>query len=84
MLYKIGDSKARKTAIWGYFKSFQSEMQAREIIHTSIVEKYNDTICFMVDIDQCLMEAVDPIIVWIMPMGYEVEEHILELYAQHF
>lgn len=58
-------------------------MQARERIPTSIVEKYNDTIYFMVDIDQCLMELVDPRIVWIMPMGSEVEEHILELYVEH-
>lgn len=49
ILYRIGDRKERKTAIWGYFKSFQSEMQARERIPKSIVEKHKDTICFMVN-----------------------------------
>lgn len=58
-------------------------MQARERIPTSIMEKYKDTIFFMVDIDQCLMEAAEPKTIWIMPMGYEVEERILELYVQH-
>jgi len=37
----------------------------------------------MVDTDQCLMEEVEPRIVWIMPMGYEVDEKILELHVQH-
>jgi len=40
-------------------------------------------VCFMVDNDQCLMEAVEPRIVWIRPMGYEVDEKILELHIQH-
>lgn len=37
----------------------------------------------MVDTDQCLMEVVEPRIVWIMPMGYKVDEQIHELYTQH-
>lgn len=37
----------------------------------------------MVEVDQCLMEAVKPRTICIMPMGYEVEEQILEMYAQH-
>lgn len=37
----------------------------------------------MVDTDQCLMEVVEHRTSWIMPMGYEVEEEIIELYAQH-
>lgn len=53
-------------------------MQARERIAKLVVEKYKDTICLMVEIHQCLMEAVEPRIVWIMPMGYEVDSQILE------
>lgn len=37
----------------------------------------------MVDIDQCLVEALEPRIVWMMPKGYEVDAEILEIYAQH-
>lgn len=37
----------------------------------------------MGDTDQCLMEVVEPKTVWIMPMGYEVDEKILNMYAQH-
>lgn len=38
----------------------------------------------MVDKDQCHMEVVEPIIVWIMPMGYEVDATTLDAYSQHF
>lgn len=58
-------------------------MQRREIIPKEIVEKYGDTICFMVDTNQCLMEAIEPRTSWILPMGYEVEVHILDAYAQY-
>jgi len=37
----------------------------------------------MVDTNQCLMEAVEPRTIWIMPMGYEVDEKILKLHVQH-
>lgn len=37
----------------------------------------------MVNKDECLMEAIQPCTVWIMPMGYEVDEVTLEAYAQH-
>lgn len=58
-------------------------MHDRERIPKTIVEKYQDTIVFMVDIDQCLMETIEPSTIWIMPMGYEVDEKILEPHAQH-
>jgi len=79
-LHGLGDNKAQNIALWGYFKNFQNMMQARERIPQSLVEKYKDTICFMVETDQCLMEAVEPRTVWIMPMGYEVDEQIVELH----
>lgn len=53
------------------------------MVPNEIVEKYEDSICFMVEIDQCLMEAVESRTSWIMPMGYEVEGHVLDMYAQH-
>lgn len=58
-------------------------MQSRERIPKDIVQKYENTIYFMVDKDQCRMEAVEPRTVWIMLMGYEVDGNTLDAYAQH-
>lgn len=58
-------------------------MQRRERIPKEIVEKYEDTICFMVDTHHWLMEVVEPRTTWILPMGYEVEIHILDAYTQY-
>lgn len=58
-----GDTVARKSSLWGYFKLFQEMMQIRERIPKDIVEKYENIICFMVDKDQCHMEAIEPRIV---------------------
>lgn len=60
LLYNVGDTKVRKAILWGYFKNFQSEMHDRERIPKAIVEKYQDTIFFMVDTDQYLMEVIKP------------------------
>lgn len=82
-LKSLGNSQAQKGILWGYFKTFQSMMQNRERIPKEIVEKYQDTIHFMVETGQCLMEFVELRTSWIMPMGYEVKGHVLEAYAQH-
>lgn len=37
----------------------------------------------MVNKDECMMEVVQPRTIWIMPMGYEVNEATLDAYAQH-
>lgn len=58
-------------------------MQRRERIIKEIVEMYQDTIFFMVETNQCLIEVIEPRTSWIMPMGYEVEGHVLEAYTQH-
>lgn len=50
-LQGLGDTFAKKTSLWGYFKSFQAMMQSRERILKEIFEKYEKTICFMVDKD---------------------------------
>lgn len=63
-------------------KTFRAKMKMRYRIPKSIVEKYKDTICFMVETDTTCMEAVEPRTKWIHPLGYEVEEPILEAYAQ--
>lgn len=58
-------------------------MQRRERIPNEIVENYEDSICFMVETNHCLMEAIELRIVWFMPMGYEVSGDTLNVYAQH-
>lgn len=58
-------------------------MKNRERIPKEIVDKYEQTIYFMVDKDQCLMEVIEPRIVWILSMGYEVDAVTLDVYAQH-
>lgn len=58
-------------------------MQSNESIPKDIVEKYENTIYFMVDKDQCHMEVAEPWTVWIMPTGYEVDVNTLDTYAQH-
>lgn len=56
-------------------------MQSRERIPKEIVEKYEESIYFMVDINQCLMEVVEPRTTSIMAMGYEVDDDTLNAYS---
>lgn len=58
-------------------------MKQRVRIPKEIVKKYEGTICLMVHKDECLMEKIQSQTVWIIPIGYEVEEATLESYAQH-
>lgn len=82
ILDRKGD-KDMKTNIWVFFRTFQKEIYNRSQIPKSIVEKYKDTICFMVDKDECMMKVVQPRTIQIVPMGYEIEEDTLVAYAQH-
>lgn len=50
---------------WGYFKKFQKKMHARERISAEVVNRYEDSIYFMVDTDRCLMEAIIPRKTWV-------------------
>lgn len=68
---------------WGYFKEFQKKMHAREHIPTEVVNQYEKTICFIVDIDTYMMQALVPRTTWVLPMGYEVDKDLLISYANH-
>ena len=63
-------------------KTFQLEMKKRYRIPPSLVEKYKQDICFMVETDHTCMEAIVPRINFIEPMGYEMSMKIIEGYAQ--
>lgn len=62
-------------------KSFQMEMK-RYRIPPTLVEKYKDEICFMVETYFTCMEAVVPRVKFIEPMCYEMSEDLIEGYAQ--
>lgn len=50
-------------------------------ISGDIVKKYEDDICFIVQVDKCIMEVVEPRQEEVEPMGYEVMYDMLEGYA---
>lgn len=50
-------------------------------ISSDIVKKYEDDICFIIKVDQCIMEAVEPRQEEVEPMGYEVMYYMLDGYA---
>ena len=52
------------------------------MIPLTIVEKYSEEICFMVEIDfTCILEADTPRIKLIKPMAYEMSAEVLEGFA---
>ena len=51
-------------------------------IPPSLVEKYKDDICFMVETNFTYMEVVIPRMKFIEPMGYEMSAELIEGYAQ--
>lgn len=61
---------------------FQLEMKQIYRIHPSMVEKYKDEICFMVETNTTCMEAMEPRVNFIEPMGYEMSEEIIEGYTK--
>lgn len=63
-------------------KSFQSEIQRRFKIPPSLVEKYKDDICFMVEIDVTCMEAMKPRVKFVEPICYEISEELIESYVK--
>lgn len=82
-MQRLRNRENRTATLWSYFKIFQSRIKDRERIPKEVVEKYENSIGFMVDKDQCHMEEIEPRTVCILPMGYEVDAQKLEVYAQH-
>lgn len=52
-------------------------MYERDRVPKSLVKKYANEITFLVTTDECIIEAIEPITLWIEPLGYEVDEKIL-------
>ena len=57
-------------------------MKKRYRILPSLVEKYKQDICFMVETDHTCMEAMVPRVKFIKPMRYEMSAKLIEGYAQ--
>ena len=55
-----------------YFDAFKEKMNNRFRIPKKLVDDYKDDICIMVDSDKVYIQAVRPRIVWVKPLGYEV------------
>ena len=55
-----------------YFDAFKEKMNSRFRIPKKLVNDYRDDVCFMVDCDNVYIQAVRPRIVWVKPLGYEV------------
>ena len=55
-----------------YFEDFKKSMKQRMRIHVTLVEKYYNDICFLVDIDYTFIQVVVPKVKWLRPLGYEI------------
>lgn len=62
-------------------KSLQNLMKKRSRIPQAIVEKYKNEIYFMVDTDFTLIEAIEPRVEFLDPLGYEIFEVEVEEYV---
>ena len=58
--------------IVNYFDAFKEKMNNKFRIPKKLVEDYMDDVCFMVDGDKVYIQAVRPRIVWVKPLGYEL------------
>ena len=56
-------------------------MKKRYRIPPTLVEKYKDELCFMVETNFTCMEVVVPRVKFIEPMGYEMSKDLIERYA---
>ena len=55
-----------------YFETFKEKINNRFIILEKLVSDYHDDVCFMVDCDNVYIQAIKPRIVWVKPLGYDV------------
>lgn len=55
-----------------YFNMFKEKMNNRFRIPKKLVDDYKDDVCFMVDIEKVYIQTVNPIIMWVKPLPYEV------------
>ena len=54
-------------------KTFQNEIR-KERVPPPMVEKFKNDICFMIDTNFKYIEAIDPRMLYVEPLGYETIE----------
>ena len=67
---KMGENYA--SIMDNYFDTFKEKMNNNFRIPKNLVADYKDVVCFMVDSDKVYIQAFKPRIVWVKPLGYEV------------
>ena len=77
VLYQINEYIAEmgenfESIMDSYFDSFKEKMNNRFQIPHKLVDDYKDDICFMVDSDRVCIQDVQPRVVWVKPLPYEV------------
>ena len=55
-----------------YFDSIKENMNNKFRIPKKLVKFYKDDIFFMVDCDKVYIQEIRPRVVWVRPLGYEV------------
>ena len=56
-----------------YFEEFKKVMKGRMRIPVSLVEKYVQDICFLVDEDYTYIQDIVPRVRWLRPLPYEID-----------
>ena len=68
---QMGDSFDDQMTI--YFDDFKNAMKKRMRILVSLVNKHEDDICFLVDIDFTYIQAIIPRVRWLRTLGYKLD-----------
>ena len=55
-----------------YFDTFKEKMNNRFKILEKLVSDYHDDVCFMVDCDNVYIQVFRSRILWVEPLGYEI------------
>ena len=56
-----------------YFEDFKKSMKQRMRMLVSLVEQHEKDICFLINIDYTYIQAVIPRVIWLRPLGYELD-----------
>ena len=68
---QMGDNFDNQMSI--YFDDFKNAMKKRMRIPVSLVNQHENDICFLVDIDYTYIQVVIPRVIWLRPLGYELD-----------
>ena len=55
-----------------YFEDFKKSMKQRLRIPVSPIDKHFNDVCFLVDVDFTYVQASIPMLIWVIPLPYEI------------